>query len=122
MVSIEPCDSFSCSSSRVRTRLSADSAVEIRRKSRASSRIDATSSSTRRQVLAPLAGHLGVQEHDVQQREDGDEPGVARRTARRASGGAPGPKPITASKPIAATASGSPTTSRWKVTRKLTTA
>ena len=38
------------------------------------------------------------------------------------SGGAVGPKQSTASNPIAVTASGSPTTRRWKVTRKLTTA
>ena len=42
--------------------------------------------------------------------------------AAAASGGAAGPKDSTASKPMAAAASGRPTASRWKVTRKLTSA
>jgi hypothetical protein len=72
-------------------------------------------------VLAALAGHLGVQEGDVEEGEDDDEAGVAGegRGGRR---GAAGPKASTASQPMADTARGMPTARRWKVTRKLTRA
>ena len=106
----------------MRTRLSGDSAVEISRKSRASSRIDVDLVLDAAPVLAALARHLGVQEDDVQQREHGDEAGVAGEQPPPPRAGAVGPKQSTASKPIAVAASGSPTTRRWKVTRKLTTA
>ena len=122
MVWIDPCDSFSSSSSRVRTRLSADKRrrdeAEVARllAHRRHLVLDAAA------VLAALARHLGVQEDDVQQREDGDEADVAGERAGRARAARPVRSASTASKPMAAAASGRPTASRWKVTRKLTTA
>jgi hypothetical protein len=105
----------------VRTRLSGDSAVEISRKSRASSRIAVTSSSTRRECSRRWRATSACRNTTLSRAN------TAMKLAwpmniPDASGGAVGPKQSTASKPIAVAASGSPTTSRWNVTRKLTTA
>ncbi len=121
MVWIDPWDSFSCSSSRLRTRLSDDSAVEIRRNSRASSRIASTSPSSRlrrsrrwRATSAWRKTTFSSANTAMNATWPGNVPA--------ASGAAFGPNDRTASNPMAAPASGRPTDSRWKVTRKLTTA
>ncbi len=121
MVWIDPWDSFSCSSSRLRTRLSEDSAVEIRRNSRASSRIAATSPSRRLRRSRRWRATSACRKTTFSSANtpmNATCPGKAPAD----SGVAEGPNDSTASKPTAAAASGRPTDRRWNVTRKLTTA
>ncbi len=129
MVSIDPCEIFSSSSARVRTRFSGDSAVEIRRKSRASWRIETISSSSRRRRsrrwrATSACRNTTLSSANIAMKpawpDEGRDAGRGAARAQRAAGA--GLKHSTASNPMAAAASGRPTASRWNVTRKLTTA
>ncbi len=121
MVSIEPCEIFSSSSARVRTRLSDESAVEIRRKSRASWRIDTISSSRRRRRSRRWRATSACRNTTLSEAKIAMNPAWPTKVEER-SAPALELKQITASKPMAAAASGRPTARRWNVTRKLTTA
>ena len=121
MVSMEPCESFSSSSARVRRRLSAPKAGEMRRKSRASSRMDRTSASSRLRCSRRWRATSACRNATLRTANTAMKPACAGKAAA-APGAAPGPKASTASKPRAATARGRPVFKGWKVTRKLTSA
>ena len=121
MVSIDPCDSFSSSSARVRTGCSLPSAEEMRRKSRASSRMEVTSASRQRRRSRRWRATSACRKATFSTANTAMKPACPGKAAA-APCVAPGPKAMMASNPRAAAASGQPTGREWKVTRKLTKA
>ncbi len=121
MVSIDPCESFSSSWARVRTWCSQLSAEEMRRKSRASSRMEATSASRQRRRSRRWRATSACRKATFSTANTAMKPACPGKVAA-ASGVAPGPKAMMASKPSAAAASGQPTDRGWNVTKKLTRA